>query len=83
MLYTIMPIEMVLADGNNAEKGQAGAAVMAELQGELQGAGVLCHPMPDGGARLERLLSTDPADFLRPELSPGEILYGLRMKAGR
>ncbi len=78
MLYTVMPMEMVFGMGQNAEDGLTGAPVWAELQG----IGVLCHPMPDGGARLERLLSTDPADFLRPELSPGAVAYGLHMKAG-
>lgn len=34
----------------------------------------LCRRAVDGTLRLERLLSTDPADFLRPEWWPGATL---------
>jgi hypothetical protein len=83
MLYTIMPIEMVFGAEQSVGQNGVDGTVRVPVAAELQGIGVLCHPMPDGSARVERLLSTDPADFLRPELSPGEVVYGLRMKVGR
>lgn len=32
---------------------------------------VVLERAPDGTARVQRILSTDPADYLRPELQPG------------
>ena len=46
------------------------------VQVMVAGIEVLGYAMPDGGVRVERLLSTDPAHYLRPDLCPGCTVYG-------
>jgi hypothetical protein len=65
VLWTVLPMELVL-DG--FEKGPvyeeavvAGARVMVERVAPFE-------------SRIVRLLSTAPADYLRPELQPGTML---------
>ncbi|BAS28385.1 YlzJ-like family protein [Limnochorda pilosa] len=62
MLYTIYPPEMVL------EEAEA-ARVLVEMA--VGGRRILAARGPDGGWALERLLSTDPADYLNPAFQPG------------
>jgi hypothetical protein len=60
-LYTIMPPEVVMA----------GSQQPRELA-ESRSGNRLALVHADG--RLERLISTDPADFLLPHLQPGQLL---------
>ncbi|MDA8063883.1 MAG: YlzJ-like family protein [Thermaerobacter sp.] len=63
ILYTVLSPEEVLT-GPVAE----GQVVM------WQGRRFLAVRLPEGGWRVERLLSTDPADFLRADWQPGRRL---------
>lgn len=55
----------------SASDPEGAGPVVLSLGGGRQ---ALCRREPDGRLRLERLLSTDPADFLRPEWVPGARL---------
>lgn len=65
VLWTVLPAELVL-DG--FEK----SPVYEEE--EVAGAKVLVERLAPFESRIVRLLSTAPADYLRPELQPGTML---------
>ncbi len=65
VLWTVLPAELVL-DG--FEK----SPVYEEA--EVAGAKVLVERLAPFESRIVRLLSTVPADYLRPELQPGTML---------
>ncbi|MFS8523545.1 MAG: YlzJ-like family protein [Limnochordales bacterium] len=62
MLWTVMPMDV----GMDEDDAPASFVEMSVGRSRL----VLEHG-PDGTARVHRLLSTDPADYLRPEWQPG------------
>ncbi|HEY8416618.1 MAG TPA: YlzJ-like family protein [Limnochordales bacterium] len=62
ILWTIVPLEWVLDDD---------PAVPQLVEVPVGRMRVLVEAGADGGARIHRLLSTDPADYLHPELQPG------------
>jgi len=62
ILYTPAQLELVL-DGSDA--------VLKYRQVLVDGIPVLVRETGAGCGSIERLLSTDPADYLRPDLSPG------------
>ena len=80
MLYTVMPMEVVFGAGVGAGPGAESSGKVADanipVQVMVAGSEVLGYAMPDGGVRVERLLSTDPAHYLRPDLCPGCTVYG-------
>lgn len=63
-----MPEEVIFA-----EPGREGRPPAAMRLMHVRGRAVLCEEARDGW-RVVRLLSTDPADFLAPELAPGALL---------
>ena len=63
MLYTIYPLELVL------EEPEETAAPLFETA--LLGRQILAARGADGSLTLQRLLSTDPMDYLVPGLQPG------------
>lgn len=65
ILWTIMPPEMVL-DGFDA------FSAVEEIQ--LDGKTVLVEKYSPNQARIVRLISSSPDDYLRPEFQPGTIL---------
>ncbi|ACA59345.1 YlzJ-like family protein [Candidatus Desulforudis audaxviator] len=67
ILYTVLDIESVLGEPAGAEGVLENAVV--------DGVPVLVRRSKAGNVFLERVLSTDPYDFLRPELTPGSTLY--------
>jgi len=62
MLWTIMPLELVFSQEDTLnpyeEIEYAGTQVMVEKTSANQ-------------CRIVRIISTDPADYLRPDLQPG------------
>ncbi len=76
MLYTIVPIEDIFSGAWDAG-GNRGAGLTAEglaappVELPLGGRRLIVSPQPDGSARLVRLISTDPADYLDPRWQPG------------
>lgn len=64
MLYTVVPIEDVLAAAFTPRLGEV----------ELAGRCLVVDFAPGGPPRLVRLISTDPRDFLDGRLQPGTAL---------
>lgn len=65
ILWTILPLEMVLAD---SEKVTAAA--------EIKRGSITMEAQMDAGHqyRIMRIISTDPMDYLKPELQPGRLI---------
>lgn len=65
MLHTVIPIEDVLA-----------TAAPPPVYGDVAMGGrrLVVSYTPEGSARLERLISTNPLDYLHPRLQPGAAL---------
>ena len=66
VLYTPLALEQVLATPLTDE---AAATLMW-----VNDRACLVQVGPDGRRRLERLLSTDPRDFLDPRWQPGQLV---------
>jgi len=65
VLWTVLPVEMVL-DGFDR------SPVYEEV--DVAGAKVMVERLAPYESRVVRLLSTEPSDYLRPELQPGTML---------
>ncbi|MBX5466693.1 MAG: YlzJ-like family protein [Firmicutes bacterium] len=68
MLYTPMPWEMIFPEPVEAQD-QLWVSVRGRLCQVRRG--------PDGWPRIERLVSTDPQDYLEPALNPHQALFTL------
>lgn len=64
MLWTIVPEEWIM----DVEE-----APPAFLEMSVGQARVVLERSTDGTTRVHRILSTNPADYLRPELQPGAV----------
>lgn len=64
MLWTIVPTEWVL------DEDETPSSVLEMSVGQAK---VVLERSSDGTTRVQRVLSTDPADYLRPELQPGTV----------
>lgn len=75
MLYTIMPLEDVFAMPSWGT-GQSGSALepTPSVPAVVGGVQVLVSPSYDGRNRVERVISTDPMDYLKPWLAPGTLV---------
>ncbi len=73
IFYSVMPYERVFC----AEKPNA--TVMCRRMEVYDGAEVEVSEMPDGGRRIERLYSTNPAYYLDKRFSPGRTVYTNRV----
>jgi len=67
MLYTVMPLELVLED--------RGTVQVALFEMTYLGRRVVSRVGPAGQMEVVRLLSTDPQDYLDPRLCPGAVMY--------
>lgn len=65
MLYTLMPMEAVFPDDYHYPP-----QITARVQGRL----CLLRSGEDARLRLERLISTDPQDYLEPKFSPDSLV---------
>lgn len=63
--YTVVPMEYVLEEQED-ERSLVHAAV--------NGCPVLVEPLGEGRGRIERILSTDPSQYLTLGLQPGSIV---------
>lgn len=70
-LYTIMPLEEVLAEGEETATG-------GPFEMTVEGKKFLVTPEGPGQGRIMQLLSTDPADFLDPRWRPGNMIIWLK-----
>ncbi|MGB4008979.1 MAG: YlzJ-like family protein [Bacillota bacterium] len=81
MLYTVMPIEDVLGEPAwQMDPYAAWRASMGPVEPPMlvscrvSGVPLSVWPMPDGRGQVERVMSTDPADYLDPTISPGSMV---------
>lgn len=65
VLYTVVPIEDVLLQGVEPPP-------QAEV--EWEGRRLVVEPLEGGVARVSRLISTDPMDYLNPRWQPGSFI---------
>jgi hypothetical protein len=66
ILYTIVPVEQVFA-----ESGQSAEPAMEIDTGQTR---LLLERLGEGRARIVRVISPNPNDYLRPHLQPGRII---------
>lgn len=66
MLWTPLGADAVLTDPRSYDRD----IVEVTYHGKL----LLVEPVSATQARVVRLISTDPADFLRPDLQPGSLI---------
>ncbi len=64
MLWSIYPAEVIFGDPSATPPEEVSVA----------GRTFIVSRLPDGGRRIERLISSDPSDYLRPEWTPGKQL---------
>ncbi len=69
ILYTPMQLELVL-EGFDTTKYPEYKII------EYEGVAMLVEDVDSGKKRIIKLLSTNPYDYLRPELSPGNLING-------
>ena len=70
MLYTIIPSEAIFDPGS--ETGPAENSEEVEIkQGPVS---LLTQALPGGQYKINRIISTDPQDYLKPEWQPGSII---------
>jgi hypothetical protein len=80
LLYSIFPPEIVFSESGPTEalpQGMRGSSSLPETQERLveitvDGVRLLAARSASGHARVVRLLSTDPADYLDGRFSPGQ-----------
>lgn len=65
MIHTVMPMEMIFPSPE--------AAVSCR---EIASGGIylLVEPLSNGRNRIERIISSNPMDFLNPRLQPGTVI---------
>lgn len=73
MLYSIMPPEVVFA---GLDEGVAGGPVRPEEAALVGGTRLLLRRDTHGRAVIERIISTEPRDYLDPRLQPGMVHDG-------
>ncbi|MBX5436336.1 MAG: YlzJ-like family protein [Alicyclobacillaceae bacterium] len=68
VLWTIAPVEHVFSGLTS----HSGSAQWQEIQ--VEGVTMLVSPAGRGMGRIERLISPNPQDYLRPEWQPGQLV---------
>jgi len=72
ILHTVMPEEFVLRGLDHPEgAGARPTRIETEAAGRSGPVRLVLEEGPDGTWRVNRLVSSDPFDFLDPELTPG------------
>lgn len=69
MIYSVVPYEQIFY--NSAEN------TVSRMEVNLHGEQVVLLKNPDSTFTIERLLSTNPKAYLRPELLPGTLLMNV------
>ncbi len=70
ILYTIMPLELVMEGMGNQETSQE----RREIEIEVEGRKLVVQPQSATEGRVVRLLSTNPEDYLKGEWQPGSLI---------
>jgi len=68
LLYTMMPLEVIF--GTEAEEKET----LTELELNIGEVRLLVQPLSGGRAVINRIISTNPNDYLNPTWQPGSII---------
>lgn len=71
MLYTIIPAEAIFDSESETSPLESSVGQVEIKQGSVS---LLTQPLPGGQYKIDRIISTDPQDYLRPEWQPGSIM---------
>lgn len=71
MLYTIIPFEAIFDPDLESGPLQSSGDEVEIKQGSVS---LLTQPLPGGQFKINRIISTDPQDYLRPEWQPGSTM---------
>ncbi len=71
LLYTIIPPEYIFAEED--DYGQYSSKI-EEIEIQKNGKSFLVSPTNGGRAKINRIISTNPQDYLNPEWQPGSIM---------
>lgn len=65
MIHTVMPMEVIFPAPESA-------LFLREVS--YSGINLLVEQLPDGRNRIERIISSNPMDYLNPQLQPGTVI---------
>ncbi len=71
MLYTIIPFEAIFDSETESGPPESSADEVVIKQGSVS---LLTQALPGGQYKINRIISTDPEDYLKPEWQPGSIM---------
>lgn len=71
MLYTIIPSEAIFDPESEIV---ANPSLPNEVEIKQGAVSLLTQQLPGGQYQINRIISTDPQDYLRPEWQPGSIM---------
>jgi hypothetical protein len=71
ILYTIIPLEAVFDWETENGFHEFSTDEVLIKQGSVS---LLTQPLPGGQYKINRIISTDPQDYLKPEWQPGSIM---------
>lgn len=66
MIHSVMPIDVIFPPQDTSS--------IALKEMPVEGVNVLVEQLPNGRNRIERIISSNPMDFLNPRLQPGAII---------
>ncbi|MCL6588610.1 MAG: YlzJ-like family protein [Firmicutes bacterium] len=78
LLYTIKTLEEIFDGFAGSGEYGPGAGENGSITGEIeikqQGRSFFVQPLPGGQMKINRLISTNPVDYLNPDWQPGSVL---------
>jgi hypothetical protein len=75
LLYTIKSWEEIFDGGDEGSRasGDNGSGA-GEIEIKQPGRSFLVQPLPGGQMKINRIISTDPRDYLNPDWQPGSVI---------
>lgn len=70
VLYTIVPPEAIFGPDESADGDKGTAAEMI-----IDGVSIIVEPLGPGRGRVQRIISTNPQNYLDRRWQPGETVY--------
>lgn len=71
-LYTIVPIEYIF--GEMEDDGDYSQEKFHEVEIKKGQTSIMCQSLPSGEMRVNRIISTNPQDYLKTDWQPGSIV---------
>lgn len=73
MFYTIVPLEIIFRE-EEPEEEEPSKDKMDEIEIKQSGVTLLVQPHLPGQYKINRIISTNPSDYLKPDWQPGSII---------